>query len=67
MSGKGLPISRAGNYYVKGKNLLLVFKERPRAGYIVTAIEIGEGKDRRVGSVFVSYNNILQLVGGWVP
>lgn len=63
---KGLRISKAGNYYVKGKNLLLVFKERPRAGYIVTAIEIGD-KDRRVGSVFMSYNNILQLVGGWVP
>jgi len=63
---KGLLISKAGNYYVKGKNLILVFKEKPRAGYVVTAIEIGE-KSRRVGSVFMTYNNILQLVGGWVP
>lgn len=56
-----LAISKAGSFYIRGKNLVLTFKDKGH-GYVVTALETGDFGSRFVGYVFLTTEDLANLL-----
>jgi len=54
-----MKVSERGNYYVRSRNLVLVFKQK-YMGYVVVAISPED--DRMVGYVYISLSDLKKLV-----
>ena len=55
----GMKVSDKGNYYVVGKNVVLVFKEKDM-GYVIVVLE--RERDNLLGYAYVSYSDMRKLV-----
>ncbi len=53
-----MKISERGNYYMKSRNLILVFKQKDM-GYVVVAIDPDD--ERMIGYVYVSLGDLVKL------